>query len=178
MVAEKNVPGFAGDLFTERHTRWSRLIYQASIGYTSLGALQTFDYDYAASVNNVVSIEKRYQYLGTGLHGHLTWPVRTKAQILIGAGLHIDYLIGSEETSRNYVGGSISETKLNRISEENRFNYGPRASAGVRWKGWGVSFFYKSYIKAHVDHENKRVLMYGLDVSYILRKAEAAQIEH
>lgn len=102
VVEERNVPGFAIEIFREQLTRWNRVSAKTGFGFLTCGAYQHFDYDYANSFNNIISIENRFRYITLNALVKYSLPIN-KATVFASLGPHFGHMIYSKETSINYV---------------------------------------------------------------------------
>lgn len=172
VVEEQNVPGYSIEIFREQFTRWNRVSVKTGFGFLSCGAKQHFDYDYANSINNVVSVENRFHYITFNALAKYTLPVK-KAAVFASIGPHFGYMIYSMETSTNYLpNGELTEGSFNFLSSEERFNYGPQYSIGARYKGMSIETFYRSYYKVPYHTHERRIISFGLAVSWYLKKRQ------
>ena len=171
IVEERTVPGFSLEIFREKPiTRIKHVSVKTALGFLTGGSYQHFDYDYANSINNIVSIENRY--------GYLTFDCLAKYNILIknmtafaGMGPHLGYLIYSQETSKNLVNGENTQRSFNFLSYEKRINYGSHFATGIRFKRISAEVFYRSYYRLHYNlKDGRRVFNYGLAVAFYFQK--------
>ncbi len=166
VLREETVPGFSAEFFREKSTKWKRVSVKTGFGYLTCGAYQHFDYDYANSINNIISIENRFGYITGNVLAKYSLPVKNVA-MFASLGPHFGYLIYSKETSINYVAnGEVAEGSFNFLSHEERFNYGPQYSIGGRFKKISVETFYRSYYKPQYHTAGRRIVNFGFALSY------------
>ncbi len=169
VVKERNVPGFSAEVFKERSTKWKRISVKTGVGYLSCGAYQHFDYDYANSINNIISIENRFRYITLNALVKYSLPIN-KATVFASLGPHFGHMIYSKETSINYVAnGGVTEGSFNFLSFERRFNYGPQYTIGGRFKKISIETFYRSYYRVPYHTAARRIINFGVALSYYFK---------
>jgi len=62
-VTEGNETGFSLEVYRAHKTRFKNVSIRNAVGFTTCKTYQHFDYDYANSINNIVSIENRFHFL-------------------------------------------------------------------------------------------------------------------
>ena len=168
-VEERNVQGFAIEIFREQSTKWNRITVKTGLGYLSCGAYKHFDYDYANSFNNIISVENRFRYITFNALAKYSISVK-KASVFASLGPHFVYMIYSRETSINYVSDTeVSQGSFNFLSYEKRFNYGPQYTLGGRYQRISVEAFYRSYYRVPYHTAARRIINFGLSLSYYLK---------
>lgn len=169
VVEERNVTGFSAEVFREQSTRWNRISVKTGVGYLSCGAYKHFDYDFANSINNIVSIENRFRYITFNALAKYSLPVK-KATVFASLGPHFGYMIHSKETSINLVNGEFTQGSFNFLSYERRFNYGPQYALGGRYKRISVEAFYRSYYRVPYHTAARRIINFGFAVSFYFQQ--------
>lgn len=171
-VEEKQVGAFAIEAFREAPTRYNKIAFNTSIGFLTCGAFQHFSYDYANSVNNIISIEKRYHYISLGTLAKRNFG-SGKWNPFVGLGPHFGMIIRSLETSINWVNEQErSKATYNFLAKERKTNLGAQYYIGVASKRIKLDLFYRSYYRIHHHHFGKRVFACGLGVSYAILQME------
>ena len=173
MVEEWNEPAFSAEIFREKATKWRNVSSKISLGYLSCGDYQHFDYDFANSFNNIVSIENRFRYLTFNVMAKYSLPVG-KGTAFASLGPHFGYLIYSTETSINFVNNEYTQGSYSFLPNEKRFNYGPQYSLGGRYKRISAEAFYKSYYRVPYHNRARRVIMFGVALSFYFQKNKTA----
>lgn len=168
-VEEQTVLGFSAEIFREKVSRIRRVSVQSGLGFLTCGSYQHFDYDYANSVNNIVSIESRFHYITFNWLAKYKIPIKNMTAYA-SLGPHLGYIIYSMETSRNLVNGENTQKSYSFLPNEKKINYGSQFAVGGRYKKISVEAFYRSYYKIHYHHFGKRVFNYGLALSVYFQK--------
>lgn len=168
VVKERVEPGFAFEIFREKGMKARNISLKTAVGYLTCGNFLHFDYDYENSVNNIVSIENRFRFIT--LNSTVKYTIKSKqVRVFAGLGPHLGYLIYATETSRNLVSGSFTESSFNFLSKEKRFNFGPQYILGARYQSFSLEAFYRSFYRAPEHDNTRRVVNFGLGLSYIIK---------
>jgi len=169
VIEERFVPAFSAEVFKEKISRFKNVSGRAAFGFSSCGSFRHYDYDYANSINNIVSIESRFHFLSISYTIKYNIPLK-RMNLFAGLGPHLDYMIRYIETSENFVNGEFTQASFNFLSKEDSFNYGGYLALGLRHNRFAVECFYKLYFKPPVHHMERRIINYGLSISVYLNK--------
>ena len=164
VVDEQKEPGFSTEIFREHLIRVMRVSLKTSVGYLACGMYQHFDYDYANSINNIVSIENRFRFITFNALVKYSLPVNGST-VYVSIGPHIGYMIYSLETSTNMVNGELTTGSFNFLSNEKRINYGGQYTIGGRYKRISAEAFYRPYYKIPDHTAGRRIINFGVIVS-------------
>ncbi len=177
IVEERTVPGFSAEIFREKPIRIKRVSVKSAIGFLMCGALQHFEYDYANSIGNIVSIENKFRYITFNGLAKYSIPIIKRVNVIVSLGPHLGYLTYSSETSTSYLNGKYVQRNVSLLPYEKKFNYGSQLTVGARYKRISAELFYRSYYRFHYNlKEGRRVFNYGLALSYYFQKKKVTDL--
>jgi hypothetical protein len=168
IVEEKDQPGFAFEVFRETGTKFKYISYKAAVGYLTCGAFQHYDYDYENSIGNIVSTENRFRYITASALVKYNVSIK-KITAFASIGPHVGYMIYATYNSKRFVNGDIVQSgDISTLPRENRVNYGTQLTMGARYKSFSIEPFYRSFYKATSYSDQRRVVNYGVALSFYI----------